>query len=782
MDKQKYIGLIKWFHDKAKDANYGFIQHFELGELFFHEQSIEKGQDIQNFKENKVVVFSSQESKNHSGKLEAIGVKLLSTEVDLEFLFPNFLLLILDKGKYSDYNVIQKEIHVQIVSLIENRIAEPIIEKLFLDYKNFINLFFQREKAPTEENLKTLLEICRNFFLDKYSEISKLIENRIDTEVAHKLWLESFIETCQVNFIASKFLFESPETQIQIINRCSESDKSDIFFRMWSALENIGIENKYNKLEEILLVSTKKYLLDQNKKIPVASLDFYTYYLKLVFWLEDFHENLEFSSFLPFVKQLPTQNQKKYVKKVLKYIAEEKSNILIEEFTSLNEISPQVNKLENETGNFKLDYSISIVLNVIAELKNQIKLEAKTEAFKAERKIYELILSQLKEPDDILRITGFFDTCCGRVHSVIEKVDDKGEKTGEKEYSLPNPYDKPNYGLENPICDGRKAFHFKTNEPSLSINGNSEFWWCANKKCFKPSRELHSSNDWEKYTLLDLLTILKIQFSEVDYEIYLNIINKANRFLKHLKCRECNHILHPKGQSQYAFYGVNHFVCKKEGCVENNKEIYLTHCINGYCRDIIDSRDSVKCKQVNPDYIGWYVCNYCHACCSDEKIEKRVQNVYNEILNKKINNPQRGHKEQGFLACNKCGDEMNALKRNQEEYQKILNWFIDNKDKSKHIEKSGQNKFGKYWFILKKLGDENMFRNKLKRYLQLGFQIPDFNKKKEKYLISEPMDYGKHSDNILVCESCGNTLDVDSDPRKSIAIKKYHTEKFGKPE
>lgn len=40
-DTERYIGLVKWFHDQAKNANYGFIQHAKLGDLFFHERSIE---------------------------------------------------------------------------------------------------------------------------------------------------------------------------------------------------------------------------------------------------------------------------------------------------------------------------------------------------------------------------------------------------------------------------------------------------------------------------------------------------------------------------------------------------------------------------------------------------------------------------------------------------------------------------------------------------------------------------------------------------------------------
>ncbi len=35
LNSEKHIGLVKWFHDQTRDANYGFIQHAKLGDLFF---------------------------------------------------------------------------------------------------------------------------------------------------------------------------------------------------------------------------------------------------------------------------------------------------------------------------------------------------------------------------------------------------------------------------------------------------------------------------------------------------------------------------------------------------------------------------------------------------------------------------------------------------------------------------------------------------------------------------------------------------------------------------
>lgn len=744
--------------------------------MFFHERSIEQGQDINSFRENAIVVFVAQESKKHKGKLEAVGVKYLDNETDLNFLFGHFLSILNEKGKYSDYNTIQKGVHTKIISLLEKSTDNQIIEQLFARFQDYVNEQIQAKSIMEEEYLKGLLKVAKGFFPNNYKQIADIVGENISVELAHKFWLESFIESCQINYVAGIILSESEQTKRKIFSRCSENDKTNIFFKVLYNIDKIDTEAKQKVVRQLLNLS-KEFASEQHEKILAKTIKNCPDYLKLSLWLEDYHEVLDFHNYKLYTVTLSPQYQKRFVKKVLKYIHEDKADISIGDLTSLNVMDFETSKLAEQIYNSHFDYSTTLILNVVSELKSQTNLETRKDVTSAQHRIYDIIIKQIKQPKDILQISGFFDECEGRCSvSVHEVKNEEGEVTDRNVTYNRNEYNK---AKNHPICDGRKAVNKATKEPVLS-DEKVEFWWCANQRCYKPSRQLHSSTDWEKYSLLDFLIILKVDFKESDLEIYLNIINKANRFLKHLNCRECNHILYPKGKTQYAFYGVSNFSCKTETCSQKGKEIYLSHCLNGHCEMEIDSRDCVKCKPngLDAESCGWYVCNYCHSCCSSEQLQRRKW-VYDNILHSEYKCHLEGHRNLGIISCNKCGDPMESNETNIEEYERILNWFITNKDKSERIYKSGKNKKDKWWFTIRR-GNDTMgeFRKKLTKYHLVGFQIPDFEKDKDLQLISEPIDLKKHSKEILTCKTCGNILDLSNDLEKARAVKKFHNVKF----
>ena len=773
---EKYIGLVKWFHDQAKNANYGFIQHAVLGDLFFHQKSIEQGQNINSFKENEVVVFISQVSKKDSNKLEAVQVRLLANENDLNFIFNHFLLILTERGKYSDYNTIQAAVHTRIKQLLVKSGDTKIIDELFYTYQSFGLDQLLTSKSDDISFLKGFLRICHNIFPERLNEIVTAVKTKISDKIAHRLWLDNFIKVCDIGYV-SEIINSSDQNSRQIIfGRCSTDEKINIFFKFLSDIEFIDTRVKLERIKEILNLC-KEFAIDQYDKILKETLKNCSTHFKLDLWLEDYHQELQFEEFKMYTITLNPSDQLKFVKKTLKYIHEGKVQVSVDELTSINIIDYETSKLAGNFTNSKLDYSTSIILNTVQELNNQNHIETRKDEREAKNRMFDIILSQIKEPTDILEISGYFDECEGRCTVSTQEIkDESGIVIDVKITYHRNEYQKARL---HPVCDGRKFL--KDGLPVLDEKSNQEFWWCANEKCFKPSRALHSPDEWEKYTLYDFLNILKVNYREKDFEIYLNIINKANRFLKHLKCRECDHILRPMRQSNYAFYGTNSFNCANDNCKEKGKEIYITHCLNGKCEQEIDSRDSVKCRPdgVDSEKCGWYVCNYCLSCCSDEVINARIANL--TIRGQEYRCHTKGHRNLGVISCNKCGNAMESNKVNAEQYQKTLDWFVRNKEKSEHIIKSGVTKNNKIWFLFAKneLSSED-YNSKLINLLSQGFQIPNIIEDRDVQLISEPNDINRRNSDILICKHCKNIIDLSSDRERAETFKSFHNVRYAK--
>lgn len=776
-EQGRYIGIVRRFRDNARNAKFGFINHISFGDIFFHENNIVSDHAPREL-ENEIVEFTPRKSSKHKGKYEAIQVKLLSLETDLILLFSLYLSF-LSEYKQNIHYIHQSLDHIKItlflnkkISLLLNNQADAqILLILFESFQTFVNNQLRLSNAHDLTFIKSLLNICKSFFPNHLQDISKLTAKSVPTEIAHILWLEDYIEACQVDYIATIILESDFQLQRKILNKCTTEEKSSIFHKCLSILNPIDTPTKYKSLK-VLFELSKELVIDSHEHLVHESLKFCSVLVNVILWLDDFHQELIFNEYKSVFHLLKPSNQVKFVKKVLKYVHEQKTNISVEDLTSLNVVDYKAINLSQNTGRVTIDYSTSIMLNTILELKNQTQIENSSQISDAKNRIYDIILNQISDPADILVIRGYFDECNGRCTdiSIRELQNDSGEVIDQEIIYQRNTYKKP-----HEICDGRKAL--LKDGTTAKDKLNVEFWWCANDICYKPSRRLHTHDEWENYTLLDFLTIFKVHFQEKDYETYLSIINKANRFLKHLKCRECNHMLRPTRQSNYAFYRINHFHCINDDCKNKEVEIYLTHCINSRCEHEIDSRDSVRCKPegVDTDKFGWYVCTYCLACCSDDGIERRKYILHK--TGQEYKGHSHGHKELGVISCDKCGYHMESNTIDNAQYQKALDWLIKDAEKSNsNVIKSGMNKHNKHWFRYSKANlSSEEYNNKLLNLLKLGFQIPDFDQKKDIHLISEPLDVDKRNRDVLTCRHCNYILDVTTDREREYAIKKYHS-------
>lgn len=214
------------------------------------------------------------------------------------------------------------------------------------------------------------------------------------------------------------------------------------------------------------------------------------------------------------------------------------------------------------------------------------------------------------------------------------------------------------------FCEGRLA-----NKPHEMFK--KEFWWCGGQPCFSKCETIHKTEEWEKYTLLDFCEILGLNTDETNkmgdyipkghYYQFISLINRFNRLLEKLYCQECNHILYPSdfGTSNFAAHTVVRFQCRNDDC-SSNDEIYLNHCLNGQCSNIIDSRVSKRCNN------GLFICDNCGSCCSHNMLERRLSNL--KLTGGYIHdnlvicvNEKLGHLERGEYFCYKCKSEMTEI-------------------------------------------------------------------------------------------------------------------------
>lgn len=217
-------------------------------------------------------------------------------------------------------------------------------------------------------------------------------------------------------------------------------------------------------------------------------------------------------------------------------------------------------------------------------------------------------------------------------------------------------------------CEGRLA-----NKRDYTFN--KEFWWCGGKsRCFQNCQTLHRAEKWESYTLLDFCEILGLitdttnimgdVISKGNYYQFIGLINRFNQLLDRLYCTQCDEILHPIDTSYFAAYNVVRFCCENEKCGQYKTEIYLNHCLNSQCNSIIDSRVSQKCNN------GLFICPNCGSCCSQTFFVNRLNSldtvdnfdnekkiwVYNDTKRKQ--EYKLGHLDKGEYFCYKCGDPM----------------------------------------------------------------------------------------------------------------------------
>ncbi|WP_204345549.1 cold shock domain-containing protein [Psychroserpens algicola] len=212
------------------------------------------------------------------------------------------------------------------------------------------------------------------------------------------------------------------------------------------------------------------------------------------------------------------------------------------------------------------------------------------------------------------------------------------------------------------FCEGRLA----NKKDNLF---NKEFWWCKGDKCYDNCKSINPITENE-LTLLNFCEILGFNTDEVNgmgdlipngfYYRFLGQINRFNRLLDKMYCSDCDEILHPVETSHFAAHTVVRFCCMNEMCTKHEEQVYLNHCLNGKCNNVIDSRISKKCKN------GLYICDNCGSCCSHNMFQRRLSSLkstggYIHPSLAKIIDNKLGHLERAEYFCHKCSLVMKEI-------------------------------------------------------------------------------------------------------------------------
>ena len=399
---------------------------------------------------------------------------------------------------------------------------------------------------------------------------------------------------------------------------------------------------------------------------------------KVSLWLNGHTNNIDFNKAIEVFDKFPIHIQPLLLRKLFSLIHRGK-------ITSIENCINQFSTLATVT---KLNLNVSICLNVIKSLSNQ-------NSYIEEKSISEIVCRFVNENiDAILLFSDFFEECKGRTW--ISKSEDKSSKwylniEGKDFYVDNNEVNicGKNYDFDKEkkqVLIQNENYQFRWSKKEINhftklyeiphgitfcdaVKSEEDqelkkiFYWCNNGKCFQACQTDHNHLEWSKYTLRDLIKILELPFEDDKYYRFVSLINRANRLIKKLKCDSCSKLLRDVRTSEFAFYRVTTFYCTNLECSKYHSVVYLNHCLNWKCLNIVDSRISTVCPN------EWYICDKCNNCCSQVKLANRLENL---IVNNAFNpsNPRHvklkyqvendlGHLEKNEKFDYKTGDKIN---------------------------------------------------------------------------------------------------------------------------
>lgn len=755
MENQEYISgankicTIKWFDFKK---GYGFVQdYFSKNEYFLHIKNIGDKYQLTEEYNNLFFFYELKLSNKHQDKLEAKNLSSINEISNKVKLKDCYLYDIPILNGYEKKKILQSIHKPILIELFIQSLAEFSKISNFDDYKSFINFLKEFEDIIdinvfeafyfeiTDDYYKAFLWVD-SLINDFNPDYIKTFIN--DSEINHLKFITRFLDIfynetnriidffVQIPFSWKREIISRIDTGQSFVCLCADLDNTNnLDFEFYYS---IIIESKYNKTSEYQEVVKKLYTKSDSKQ-------------KVILWLNDLIDSIDSEYLVENLHKFNPEEQDDLFKKMFNYKQNEKIDLTFEHLEGITNHS-----LNN--GEKGVSLSILIAIKTIIIIKKQESID----------KLYAVLSKYVAIHNSLDFISTYFEDCNGRTYVKLLDVIEDDKKNIKMEYFNNSPL--------NIFCEGRLNVDEVTNLPKKDAKFGLTFYWCRGSQCFQNSL---SNNKDNALFVSDFLDILGITNYESKYSYILGYINRINEIIEHIKCRVCSNVLYPAKESNYGFHRINLFRCGNQSCTEylppiidakkgDNKTIYLSHCMNGFCNSLIDSRRSAQCSN------NWYICENCLSCCSSKTNERRVE-VYKATNQKFIS--LITHREKNEIFCPVCSSEV--LEKSREQYTKIFNWFESNKTSHRIIGKSGINKLNKNWWMLKKNNwSTEEFEEKLKNLNKIGFEIPQISEEKEQYLVSGYKDINKSLG--LTCSSCSFEIDFNANKDRAYSILKYH--------
>jgi len=694
---EKFIGL---YRKGSTHDSFGFISDTNNSNLFIHDREFKEGIEWYDGNE-RYVTFKLRDSKVKRGNTEGYDGILLASEKDASFL-TNELLNRIEKVSEDSYNYSER-----LCCLIIDRLKDTAFEidrlvfiSNYFDEKTIENFLFRKQNSIKFRVLKYGLEV---FFPNLFESLLKKIDELNEAKILKEMGYEgvNIYEVLTSTFFNNFPLFE------RNFEKFKKNINREFIYKVILESDTLPWDESFKSIKRfIVLINKNRTEIDKENAFRVFS-NLSTPKIRLYLWLNDLSGIFDFNEYKENVWRLEKKDQAIFFKKLFY----SKSKGLINfELSDLNQIDVfnistfrQIKLNKPEKNFINLDFNVSLVVHILNSISDSANFKGNIRS-----KIFEYFVEYMTDSKDYKHIDCFYTKCIGRtsgqakIKTDTEALETDLEKENNKaEYDCFYYHDKNDKPLFHSYCDGQKAIKAVPGFPPEKIIS-----WCAGLPCFESALLNNTFENCLDLTLKDFLAILKIPFDLDTIAALSGYINKANLLIDRLKCNSCNSLMVPTGISNFAYHVINIFHCATEACTEYNKDVYLSHCFNKNCSNLIDSRNSTRCKHDGfGEFCGWYICDICYSCCSTEKIQQIIERKRLHGL------PYRcstiGHDELKVAFCYHCGDKMRLNIDFYKRQQEIIS-SLTSKKKKHFIERAEKkNGFWKFRLNLSSISNVN---------------------------------------------------------------------------